>query len=163
MSGPSLALLLVSLRNCSISGKGIEVPISRMPNTPLATNMGNMLSNRSRNTACTCMSQRPGIRYLPAPSTTLVLARALMLLLPPTLEILALVITTVWSRASLPVPVSTTVTWVMQMGGYSEGLGLGCPAASTPGAMHNSVSRTQNCDSLRGPRDLKSERKPLRR
>src|SRR5215472_81108 len=52
---------------------------------------------RSKRVPCTCMSHRPGIRYLPLASTTFAAAAGLTFVLSLTSEIRSPAITTVWS------------------------------------------------------------------
>ncbi len=70
--GPSSFPCEISLRHRWRTSS--SPPMSRTEVTPLARNSGKAISslcgNQSPNTMCTCMSQSPGMRNFPEPSTT---------------------------------------------------------------------------------------------
>ena len=97
MRGPSSVPFATSRRAARIGSRSL--PMSRTPVMPLAMKSGSVTSlppgTQSPKNVWMCMSQRPGIRNLPAPSTTRAPAGTLLPPVRPTAAMRSPWITTV--------------------------------------------------------------------
>ena len=118
MRGPSSAPLATSRRAARIGSRSL--PMSRTPVIPFATKSGSVTSRppgtQSPKNVWMCMSQRPGMRNLPFPSTTRAPFGIFVPPDSPTAAMRSPSITTVMFGLAGPPVVSMTVTFVMAIG-----------------------------------------------
>ena len=118
MRGPSSAPLATSRRAARIGSRSL--PMSRTPVIPLAMKSGSVTSlppgTQSPKNVWMCMSQRPGMRNFPFPSTARAPFGIFVLPDSPTAAMRSPSMTTVMFGFVGPPVVSMTVTLVMAMG-----------------------------------------------
>ncbi|PYP40017.1 MAG: hypothetical protein DMD43_09470 [Gemmatimonadetes bacterium] len=91
--------------------------ISRTPVIPLATSSGRKCASSPGIAAWTCMSQRPGLRYLPEASITRAPRGAVTPASAPSAVMRPFSTTTVMPGTARPCSTSMTVAWTKAIGG----------------------------------------------